>query len=272
MSEVDALADSTGDSTRLAVGIEYDGTAYNGWQVQPHAPSIQEALSKAISIVADEPVECVGAGRTDTGVHATAQVAHFDTRAHRAEHSWLLGINSNLPADINVNWVARVSADFHARFSARSRSYRYLIHNSPVRSALYRHRAWWVMKPLDAERMHAAAEALLGEHDFSSFRAAACQASSPVRTITEIAVERRDEFIIITCSANAFLHHMVRNLAGSLMRIGRGDASCAWLTELLAAKDRKLSGITAPAMGLTLTDVSYPDFSLPANPCRKLLS
>ena len=274
-TEADALADEQVDSPaatlRLAAGIEYDGTAFNGWQVQPHAPSIQEALSKAISIVADEPVECVGAGRTDTGVHATGQVAHFDTRARRAEHSWLLGINSNLPTDINVNWVAKVPAEFHARFSARSRSYRYLILNSPVRSALYRQRAWWVLKPLDAELMQTAADALLGEHDFSSFRAAACQASSPVRTITEIAVERQGEIIVITCSANAFLHHMVRNLAGSLMRIGRGDEPPEWLAEILAAKDRKRSGITAPAMGLTLTDVGYPDFPLPDAPRRSLL-
>ena len=258
------------DAHRLAIGIEYDGTAYNGWQIQPHAPSIQEALNKAVSVVADETVEVVGAGRTDTGVHATAQVAHFDTSAIRSEHSWLLGINSNLPSDVSVHWVRPVSADFHARFAARSRSYRYLILNAPVRSALYRHRAWWVIKALDAGRMHGAAQALLGEHDFSSFRAAACQADSPVRTMTEITVQRRDDFIAISCSANAFLHHMVRNLAGSLMRIGSGEAEPGWLAEALNAKDRTVSGMTAPAGGLTLTDVSYPDFKLPACPDRSI--
>lgn len=264
MSEAAAAA----DAQRLAIGIEYDGTAYNGWQIQPHAPSIQESLNNAVSVVADAPVEVVGAGRTDTGVHATAQVAHFDTGAVRSERSWLLGINSNLPPDISIHWVARVPAEFHARFAARSRSYRYLILNTPVRSALYRHRAWWVLKPLDAQRMHEAAQVLLGEHDFSSFRAAACQASSPVRTMTAIDVQRYGDIIAIDCSANAFLHHMVRNLAGSLMRIGSGEAESGWLAEILAAKDRTVSGMTAPAGGLTLTAVDYPDFRLPASPDR----
>ncbi len=253
---------------RLAIGIEYDGTAYNGWQIQPHAPSIQAALNQAVAAVADEAVEVVGAGRTDTGVHASAQIAHFDTAADRTERSWLLGINSNLPADINVHWVRPVPVDFHARFAARSRSYRYLILNAPVRSALCRHRAWWVLKPLDAARMHAAAQVLVGEHDFSSFRAAACQASSPVRTVTEIRVSRHDDFIAISCSANAFLHHMVRNLAGSLVRIGSGEAEPDWLATVLEARDRKVSGMTAPAGGLTLTDVRYPDFDLPDCPDR----
>lgn len=250
-------------SCRLAIGIEYDGTAYNGWQIQPHAPSVQQYLNEAISAVAAEPIECVGAGRTDTGVHATGQVAHFDTRARRRARSWLLGINSNLPADINVTWVADVNEDFHARFSARSRSYRYVILNRPVRSALLRHRAWWVLKPLDEQRMQQAAESLLGEHDFSSFRAAACQAGSPVRTITELRVSREQAFIYVDCSANAFLHHMVRNLVGSLARVGCGDEGVDWIAEVLAARDRKVSGITAPAAGLTLTAVGYPDFALP---------
>ncbi len=248
---------------RLALGLEYDGTAYNGWQIQPHAPSIQESLNRAVSAVADSPIACVGAGRTDTGVHATGQVAHFDTLANRAERSWLLGINSNLPADINVLWVAAVPSHFHARFAARSRSYRYMILNRPVRSALYRHRAWWVRKPLDAERMNSAAQVLMGEHDFSSFRASACQAHSPVRTVTEIGVSRDGDWLSVVCSANAFLHHMVRNLVGSLVRIGSGEADVEWIGELLAARDRKVSGITAPAAGLTLTCVGYPDFALP---------
>ena len=255
---------------RLALGLEYDGTAYNGWQIQPHAPSIQESLNRAASAVADAPVECVGAGRTDTGVHATGQVAHFDTFADRSERSWLLGINSNLPADINAVWVAAVPNDFHARFSARSRSYRYMILNRPVRSSLHRHRAWWVRRPLDADRMHKAAQALLGKHDFSSFRASTCQSHSPVRTVTEIGVSREGDWLSVVCSANAFLHHMVRNLVGSLVRIGLGEADIEWMAELLAAKDRKVSGITAPAAGLTLTAVGYPDFSLPDSTTDKL--
>ena len=251
------------DCRRLAIGIEYDGTAYNGWQIQPHAPSIQQSLNEAISVVAAETIECVGAGRTDTGVHATGQVAHFDTRAERTERSWLLGINSNLPADINIRWARETGDDFHARFSARSRSYRYVILNRPVRSALERHRSWWVLKPLDEQLMQQAADLLIGEHDFSSFRAAACQASSPVRTITELTVRRTGEHIEVVCSANAFLHHMVRNLVGSLARVGCGDADVGWLAEVLAARDRRVSGITAPAPGLTLTAVGYPDFPLP---------
>jgi len=251
------------DCRRLAIGIEYDGTAYNGWQIQPHAPSIQQSLNEAITVVASESVECVGAGRTDTGVHATGQVAHFDTRAERSDRSWLLGINSNLPADINVSWVTEPKGDFHARFSARSRSYQYVILNRPVRSALQRHRAWWVRKALEVERMQEAAQALLGEHDFSSFRAASCQASSPVRTISELTVRKAGDYIYVDCSANAFLHHMVRNLVGSLARVGSGEESVGWISEILAARDRRVSGITAPAAGLTLTAVSYPDFALP---------
>ena len=251
------------DLHRLAIGIEYDGTAYNGWQIQPHAPSIQESLNRAISVVADERVECVGAGRTDTGVHATAQVAHFDSGARRSARSWLLGINSNLPPDINSNWVAEVEPGFHARFSARSRSYRYVIINRPVRAALQRHRAWLVRKLLDEKLMDRAAQVLLGEHDFSSFRAASCQAHSPVRTITRLNVTRAGEYLYIDCSANAFLHHMVRNLAGSLARVGAGDEPMEWIREILEARDRKVSGITAPAAGLTLTAVGYADFALP---------
>lgn len=248
---------------RLAIGIEYDGTAYNGWQIQPHAPSIQESLNRAITVVANETVGCIGAGRTDTGVHAIGQVAHFDSRASRSQRSWLLGINSNLPVDININWAEEVAPEFHARFSARSRSYRYVIINRPVRSALQRNRAWLVRKSLNEKRMHQAAQVLVGEHDFSSFRASACQAHSPVRTITRLDVTREGEYLYIDCHANAFLQHMVRNLAGSLVRVGAGEESAEWIRAILEARDRKVSGITAPAAGLTLTAVGYPDFALP---------
>ena len=243
---------------RLALGIEYDGTAYNGWQIQPHAPSIQAALNDAISYVANEAVECVGAGRTDTGVHATGQVAHFDTNALRTPHSWLMGINSRLSSDISALWVQPVDEVFHARFAALHRIYCYVILNRAVRSALHRDRAWWVRRPLDAERMQSAANALVGEHDFSSFRASTCQAHSAVRTITELKVTREGDCLYVYCRANAFLHHMVRNITGSLVRIGGGDESPGWLGEALAAKDRRVAGITAPAAGLTLTRVEYP--------------
>jgi len=244
---------------RLALGVEYDGTAYCGWQIQPHAPSIQQSLNEAISVVADEPVACTGAGRTDTGVHATGQVAHFDTAAVRSRRSWVLGINSNLPADISVFNVWPVTAEFHARYAAIGRAYRYVILNRSVRSALERHRAWWVHQHLDLATMQHAATSLLGEHDFSSFRAAECQAHSAVRTLRKLEIVSSGEKIIIECEANAFLHHMVRNIAGSLVRIGRGEADASWLHELLEQRDRRQAGVTAPAGGLTLTRVDYAE-------------
>ncbi len=247
------------NSCRLAVGLEYDGTRYNGWQCQPHAPSIQECVNVAASAVANEAVHCVGSGRTDTGVHARGQVAHFDTQARRTPRSWLLGINSNLPDDINALWVKEVDEDFHARYSATRRAYRFTILNRPVRSALMRHRAWWVRRPLDAEAMAAAARSLIGRHDFSSFRAAGCQSRSPVRHIQRVDVARRTDRIRIDCEANAFLHHMVRNIVGSLAEVGWGDRPVDWLAALLEARDRKLAGITAPPAGLVLTRIWFPD-------------
>jgi len=252
---------------RLALSVEYDGTAYCGWQIQPHAPSIQQSLNEAISRVADEPVHCVGAGRTDTGVHASGQVVHFDSVAERSPRSWLLGINSNLPADINLLSVWPVDNEFHARFTAFRRAYRYVILNRSVRSALARDRAWWVRPALDVERMADAACRLLGEHDFSSFRASACQAHSAVRDLQRLTVENTGDRISIECEANAFLHHMVRNIVGSLVRVGRGEADADWLSDLLQQRDRRLAGATAPACGLTLTRIDYPppfDFVSPA--------
>ncbi len=243
---------------RIAMGVEYDGTHYNGWQYQPHAPSIQERLNNAISAVADEIVSCIGSGRTDTGVHARAQVVHFDTRAERSSRGWLLGINSNLPDDINILWIKEVDAEFHARYSAIKRAYRYSIINRPVRSALERHRAWWVRQPLDVKAMATGARHLLGTHDFSSFRAAGCQSHSPVRNMMHIEVTRRRDWIVVDCEANAFLHHMVRNILGSLVEIGRGERPVEWMRELLEARDRKLAGITAPAEGLVLDRIQYP--------------
>jgi len=257
-----AAASAAQGQRRIALGIEYDGTAYHGWQKQPHASSIQTELNRAIGAVANEAIECVGAGRTDAGVHATGQVAHFDTRAVRSRRSWLLGINSRLPADINVRWVTPVAADFHARFSARYRAYHYRLLNRPVRSALLRNRAWWVHAPLDAERMHSAAQVLVGQHDFSSFRASACQAHTPVRTLTAITIDRSGERIDLHCRADAFLHHMVRNLVGSLVRVGVGVEPPNWIAEVLAACDRRVAGPTAPAAGLTLTGAEYPEAML----------
>lgn len=243
---------------RIALGIEYDGSAFNGWQRQSHAPSVQEAVERAVSKVADHPVSVVCAGRTDTGVHATAQVVHFDTRAERRMRSWILGTNSNLPSEVSVTWAQPVAADFHARFKAVSRQYRYVILNRMYRPALLRRRVCWDHNPLEAETMHTAAQVLLGEHDFSAFRALACQARHPVRTIHRLDVTRSGDLIYLDIEANAFLHHMVRNIAGTLIAVGRGERPVEWVGELLAGRDRSLSGITAPAEGLYFVKVVYP--------------
>ena len=253
------MAEPAASGRRVAIGLEYDGTHYKGWQIQSHAPSIQETLNRAVSRVADEPVDCVGAGRTDTGVHAEAQVAHFDTAAGRPPRSWVLGINSNLPDDINVLWATEVSHDFHARYSATDRTYRYRILNRPVRSALERHRAWWVRQPLDESAMAAGAAHFVGEHDFSAFRAAGCQSKTPMRKVRRLDVQRDASLVTVTIAANAFLHHMVRNIVGTLVRIGKGEADPQWVVDLLAGRDRKLAGMTAPAAGLTLVSVHYPE-------------
>ncbi|KAB7627859.1 tRNA pseudouridine(38-40) synthase TruA [Alkalilimnicola sp. S0819] len=244
--------------TRIALGIEYDGSDFRGWQRQKDARSVQECLEAAVSRVADQPVELVCAGRTDAGVHATAQIVHFDTAAHRSEQSWVLGCNANLPKTISVRWAKGVDESFHARFSARARAYRYVIYMGRARPALLRHQVSWTHKALDAERMQEAARPLLGEHDFSSFRAVACQAKHPVRTLQRLDVWRAGDFIYLDVQANAFLHHMVRNLAGTLMAIGCGDQPVGWAGDVLAARDRCAAGITAPAQGLYLVRVDYP--------------
>jgi len=250
---------------RVALGLEYDGSAYNGWQVQPHAPSIQGALAAAAAVVANEPVTIFGAGRTDTGVHATMQVAHFDTHAERDTESWRRGINSNLPDDINVHWVRPVPDTFSARFSALSRAYRYLIVNRPTGVALDRHRVWWVRTPLNVARMQEAAAHLLGEHDFDAFRAASCQAPSSVRTLSEISLTHFGTCIALDVRGNAFLHHMIRNIMGTLVKVGKGEADPYWVAELLERRDRRLSGMTAPPQGLYFVDVVYPqDYGLPS--------
>ena len=249
---------------RIALGIEYDGTAYNGWQRQRVGNGVQEHLEKALSQVADEAVEVVCAGRTDTGVHATGQVVHFDASNERTARSWLLGANTNMPDDIAVTWAKPVSDDFHARFSALSRSYRYVILNCLVRSALNRHRAWWVYQPLDADRMQMAAQAIGGKHDFSAFRAAGCQASTATREISSISVVREGDKIYVDVTANAFLQHMVRNITGTLVAVGCGELPVESMAAILASRDRKEGGVAAPPHGLTLVSVAYPDeFQLP---------
>lgn len=249
---------------RIAIGVEYDGTAYNGWQRQQNGTGIQEKLEAAVAQVADHEVEVSCAGRTDAGVHAFAQVAHFDTESRRSDRGWLLGINSLLPEDISLTWVRHVDPAFHARYSATARSYRYVILNRLVRSALFRHRAWWLHEPLDADVMHAAAQVLVGEHDFSAFRAAGCQASSPVREILSIQVCREASWVILEVTANAFLQHMVRNITGSLAAIGGGQRSSDWLAGVLDSRDRRQGGIAAPPQGLSLIDVTYPEtYDLP---------
>ena len=253
---------------RIALGIEYDGTSYNGWQRQKNGTGVQQRLEEALSVVAAEDIETVCAGRTDTGVHASGQVVHFDTAAERSDRGWLLGANTNLPDDISVSWARHVSDDFHARFSATGRSYRYSILNRLQRSALHRHRAWWVYAALDADRMHEAAQHLVGMHDFSAFRAAACQAKTATREITSIGVRRSGDWLTLDVSANAFLMHMVRNITGTLAAIGQGERPVAWAAELLESRDRKLGGITAPPHGLTLLGADYPEeFAVPAAGC-----
>lgn len=242
---------------RMVVGIEYDGAGLFGWQTQKDGPSVQDALERALSAVADAPVRVVGAGRTDTGVHATGQVAHFDTAASRSTRAWVLGANTHLPPGIALRWACEAPDSFHARFSAVARSYSYLLLNRDTRSALWRHRAWWVHRPLDAARMHAAGQALVGEHDFSAFRAAQCQSKSAVRRIARLSVTRHGEFLRLDVTANAFLHHMVRNIVGTLAAVGRGERPVGWPEELLHGRDRCQGGATAPAEGLYLVHVDY---------------
>jgi tRNA pseudouridine38-40 synthase len=251
--------------SRIALGLEYDGTRFCGWQSQGHAPSVQAAVERALSFVANHPVAVTAAGRTDAGVHAAMQVVHFDSEANRTTRSWVLGANSNLPDSISALWAQPVPETFHARYGATARSYRYFILNRSSRPAVGRHNVCWVKEPLDHERMHLAAQALLGEHDFSSFRDAECQSRTPVRRLLAIQVQRRGEMIELAVSANAFLHHMVRNIAGALIAIGQGRRPPQWIDEVLAARDRTRAGITAPASGLYLVAVRYdPGLQLPS--------
>jgi tRNA pseudouridine38-40 synthase len=251
---------------RVAVGLEYDGGAYCGWQQQTGVASVQAALEQSLSRVADEPIAVVCAGRTDAGVHARSQVAHFDTRAVRTSRSWLLGANTHLPRDISVRWAQSVPQDFHARFSAIARSYRYLILNRVTRSALAHGRALVVHHELDVAAMQAGALWLIGEHDFSAFRSAECQARSPVRQLRSLRVARSGDWICIDVTANAFLHHMVRNIVGLLLVIGQQRAAPERAREQLASRTRSTGEATAAAHGLYLWRIDYAgQFGLPAD-------
>lgn len=253
--------------TRFALGIEYDGSAYHGWQSQLHdgVPTVQETLEKALSRVADHPVTVICAGRTDAGVHATGQVVHFDSDARRDERAWVYGGCSNLPADIGIRWARPVADDFHARFSAFSRRYRYVIYNHPVRPALFADKVSWQFRPLALAPMQEGARHLLGTHDFSAYRGVQCQAKTPVKTIHSLVLYQQGPLIVIEVEADAFLMHMVRNIAGVLMAIGTGQQSPDWAKEVLESRDRTRGGVTAPPHGLYLVGVGYPaHFALPA--------
>ncbi|VAW70789.1 tRNA pseudouridine(38-40) synthase [hydrothermal vent metagenome] len=252
---------------RIAMGIEYNGSHYHGWQRLTDLVSVQQALEEAVSCVANHPVTVQCAGRTDTGVHAQAQVIHFDSESLRDERSWLLGTNANLPKDISVIWAIKVDEDFHARFSATARSYRYIIVNSISRPAIFQQQCSWIHYPLDHERMQEAAQSLVGRNDFNALRASACQAKTSIRTIERINISRKQQYIFMDIKANAFLHHMVRNIIGVLIPIGSGEREIDWCQQVLQSKDRKKAGVTAPANGLFMVAVDYPPhFNIPTAP------
>ena len=252
---------------RIALGLEYDGSRFSGFERQPARRTVQGEVEKALTRIAASPVRVVCAGRTDAGVHASAQVAHFDTPAVRPIHAWVRGTNTYLSADVTVLWARFVGDDFHARFLALRRRYRYIIVNRSTRPALLAGRAAWEYRPIDAPRMHLGAQHLVGEHDFSSFRASGCQARTPVRRIDRIDVRRIGERVVIDVDANAFLQHMVRNIAGTLVAIGSGERDPAWVESVLAARDRTVAGATAPPGGLYLIGVDYPEgVGIPAVP------
>ncbi|QFU22167.1 tRNA pseudouridine(38-40) synthase TruA [Shewanella eurypsychrophilus] len=249
---------------RVALGIEYDGSNYYGWQRQLEVDTVQAQLERALSKVANQPITVHCAGRTDAGVHGTGQVVHFETTANRKESAWTLGVNVNLPDDIAVKWVKIVDEDFHARFSATARRYRYMIYNYHLRPGILRSGVSHYRSQLDESLMHAAAQHFVGEHDFTSFRALHCQSKTPFRHVHEVNVTRQGMYICVDIKANAFLHHMVRNVVGSLIEIGLGHQQGDWIVELLALKDRSKAAPTAKPNGLYMVDVTYPEkYDLP---------
>lgn len=252
---------------RIALGLQYEGAPWQGWQTQPHRQTVQDTLEAALAKFCQCPVPTVCAGRTDAGVHAIGQIVHFDTELNRELFSWVRGVNAFLPSSIAVRWAAEVDGGdtgFHARFSATARTYQYVIYNNAVRSPLWSGRAGWMFRPLDADLMGEAAQALIGEHDFSAFRAAECQARSPVRSMRAITLRRNGDLVVVTLSANAFLHHMVRNIVGSLILVGSGSRPIEWMAELLAGCNREVAAPTFSPDGLYLARVDYdPRWTLP---------
>ncbi|QID18187.1 tRNA pseudouridine(38-40) synthase TruA [Nitrogeniibacter mangrovi] len=250
--------------SRIVLGVEYAGDAFEGWQTQPHGRTVQDVVTAAVSSVAGQGVDLVCAGRTDTGVHATTQIVHFDAPVERPRSAWVRGTNSHLPASVAIRWAHEVDTSFHARFSATARHYRYLLYNAPVRPALLSGRVGWFHLPLDEDRVRAAADRLAGTHDFSAFRAAACQAKSPVRTIRHARVTRHGPYWLFDFCADAFLHHMIRNLVGALVYVGKGKHPPEWMDMLLTGRDRSKAAPTFAPDGLYLCGVEYPDrWSLP---------
>lgn len=251
--------------SRIALGIEYNGARYRGFQRQPAGiPSIQETLETALSTVANSPITVSVAGRTDAGVHASGQVVHFDTAVVRPLNAWIMGTIANLPKDISVTWAKHVTDDFHARYKAFARRYRYVIYSDPIRPAHLADEVTWNFRTLDIDKMQQAADYFIGTHDFTSFRAVQCQAKSPIKSIYHFKVVRFGKLIILDVRADAFLHHMVRNFAGLLMTIGAGERPISWAKEALEAKDRTKAGVTAPPYGLYLVNVEYPkEFAIP---------
>lgn len=266
---IELTADTPVGNGRVALVLEYDGASYHGWQQQKSGvPSVEQALNLGVAKVADHPVELVCAGRTDAGVHGACQVVHFETPAVRSLRSWVMGINTATPHSVSVHWAGNVPGLFHARFSAVYRRYRYVIFNGPVRPALLGSQVSWNYRPLDAAAMQVAARHLEGEHDFSAFRAAGCQSRSPRRFVEFVRVSRHGDYVVIDVQANAFLHHMVRNFAGALMAVGEGRQEPGWVASVLAGRDRRAAGPTAPPGGLYLVDVGYPEhFGIPAASC-----
>lgn len=258
---------------RVALGLEYDGRFFEGWQSQPSRQTVQDKLEAAVSSFTSETIRAVCAGRTDANVHASGQVVHLDTEINRLEISWVRGLNSYLPNTMAVRWAKYVPETFHARFSAISRTYEYWIDNEPVRSPLLNGRTGWVFRPLDEAKMHEASQFLVGEHDFSSFRATGCQSKTPIKTIEFIQVSRHGRLIKIHIKANAFLYHMVRNIVGCLVYVGTGNRPIAWLKEVLEARNREVAAPTFYPSGLYLTAVQYPqEFDIPANPSLGYMS
>lgn len=257
---------------KIVLGIEYDGSNYYGWQQQKKNITIQSCLEQALSKVANTSIKVSCAGRTDAGVHALGQVVHFETNVKRIYSSWSLGVNSYLPKDITIRWVSNISQNFHARFSAIARKYQYIIDNYPFRPALFQKRVTHFYHHLNEISMNSAAQILIGEHDFSSFRSIQCQSRTPWRKIKYIKVIRKGQYIIINIKANSFLHHMVRNIVGSLIEIGCGNKDDKWLFKLLKFKNRNMAAKTAPARGLYLVSVDYPNyFNLPKTSLKSIL-